>query len=334
MESDAIVENLGVLFKYLDDSRARVAELKKELEHKRLDTAFFTKRDARRIQDLEVEKEALTKQVAACKEQLKLKQESRQFVGLLAPRWMLINPGTASKLEFDKELLDQEVVLLREKLKVKEESREVRLEPRVDELPNTVLSETRMAVMSERQLKVALEEKCLSLETRVKESAQLASTAMRERIEADKALEENRRECGVRAEKIQDLQPTTNSRQLIAPLSPRGIPSSRRATARPRFMLSTWEICSRSATSSNRQTSSSLPRRIPSSRHAKHSSLPTPSHWLRKSLWPRRTTWPRRSYAVSTMPSRETRKSGARLVPNSSLKWRPTKRNYSRRCAR
>ncbi|KAJ7710120.1 hypothetical protein B0H16DRAFT_647913 [Mycena metata] len=148
MESDAIVENLAYLSKYLQESRTRVSELERELDSTRRATSEKTEQNLgaqTRIQQLEAERDSLRDDVSA----------------------------------------------LRDKLKVKQEPRPVKLEPDVLDLGsrddrNALAGDTLIALMNERRLKAELEERCTGLEAHVKESAELASMALRERVEGDK----------------------------------------------------------------------------------------------------------------------------------------------------
>ncbi|KAJ7036884.1 hypothetical protein C8F04DRAFT_1093743 [Mycena alexandri] len=156
MDSDAIVENLAYLSKYLEESRTRVGELEKELDSTRRATSEKIEQNLgvqSRIQQLEAERDSLRKDVSSLQDRLKVKQEPQQ----------------------------------------------VKLEPAVPDLGShedrdTVLGDTRMALMNERRLTVELQEKCTGLEAQVKASAELASMALRERIEGDKALEQVRQQ--------------------------------------------------------------------------------------------------------------------------------------------
>ncbi|KAJ7486400.1 hypothetical protein B0H11DRAFT_1913681 [Mycena galericulata] len=147
METDDVVQNLTYLSQYLDESRARVGTLEKELEDLRSEKSSAADHNGR-LGQLEAENVALRQRLA-----------------------------DTVKIKIDK------------------------VEPSSD---GVSLAET-------RQSKEALQAKCSALEARVKDSAELATKAMCDRVEADKAssaLAAMRLESQEVKKQIADLQRT------------------------------------------------------------------------------------------------------------------------------
>ncbi|KAJ6501005.1 hypothetical protein DFH09DRAFT_1102694 [Mycena vulgaris] len=126
------------------------------------------------------------------------------------------------RLKAEKAALQQELVALKEASKFKEETPKikeeiphVKVEPGVNptcppalSAPNTVLADARQTFKQERDRNEALQAKCTNLETKVKESADLAAKAFIERAEGEKALDKMRVEATKMKKKIEDLEKT------------------------------------------------------------------------------------------------------------------------------
>ncbi|KAJ7858104.1 hypothetical protein B0H13DRAFT_2573976, partial [Mycena leptocephala] len=72
--------------------------------------------------------------------------------------------------------------------------------------PNAVVTDMHQMYRDECRLNDALQAKCTGLEAQVKESAELAAKALRERVDAEKVLEGMRRESKVLTKEMQDLR--------------------------------------------------------------------------------------------------------------------------------
>ncbi|KAJ7455129.1 hypothetical protein FB451DRAFT_1516834 [Mycena latifolia] len=174
MASDAVVDNLTFLSNYLDTYRNRVSSLEDELSRVRRDTSTQNEPSASLLSRLEGEKAALKQEVTALQDALKAQRKDPP---------------------------------------IKEEAQAVKLEPGTSVRaalapaePNTVLADARKMLQEERELREALERKCTALEKKVKESAELAAKAFRERVEGEQALDKMRIESAEAKKKLEDIQ--------------------------------------------------------------------------------------------------------------------------------
>ncbi|KAK7027812.1 hypothetical protein R3P38DRAFT_3521027 [Favolaschia claudopus] len=162
-DADNVANDISFLVKYLDNSRARVSQLEKELSESR-HSSLSASAGVEKIAQLEADKVELARQLSVLEDKLRVKTEKQ--------------PATLAKKEEDVEVTMRRTSISRS-------SRE----------PNTVLAETRAKLKEERQSYQALQIKYTELEGRVKEGEAIAAKALRERYETEEALEKIRSEC-------------------------------------------------------------------------------------------------------------------------------------------
>ncbi|KAJ6576995.1 hypothetical protein DFH09DRAFT_1276372 [Mycena vulgaris] len=168
------IESFGQGRRYLQEYRERVASLEEELNRMLQRTETSTKDELDlskgRLLQVKSEKAALRQEVATLQDALKAKQEIPQIKQEAPHVVVYCTSPVAFKLEPDT-------------------TGDLSSPP---EAPNTVLADVRRMLQEERLRNEALQAKCTSLEMKVKESAQLASTAFVERVEGERMLDKMR----------------------------------------------------------------------------------------------------------------------------------------------